>query len=156
MAFGGWVGLSGCALRVGVSLWLALLTAVTVGPRPAAAEEPRAALATPDFFGVVGRDPWYEFDAVTGQPKRAFQEAMARNIAAAGLEVTVWNRTREKADELAGDRISVGDTPAEAARNRAATRTVSRRSSRSTTSGSSVSRPKVSSDPMLFSAPSAA
>jgi 3-hydroxyisobutyrate dehydrogenase len=42
--------------------------------------------------------------------------AMARNIAAAGLEVRAWNRTREKAEELAGERIAVADTPADAAR----------------------------------------
>ena len=104
MAFGGWARCSGWALRVGVSIWLALLTAVTVGPRPAAAEEPRAALATPDFFGVVGRDPWYEFDPVTGQPKRAFQEAMARNIAATGAR---WTRIEfHTAYQSAGLRIA--------------------------------------------------
>ena len=45
---------------------------------------PAAALATPEFFGLVGRDPWYEFDPQSGQPKYAFQEAMMRNIAASG------------------------------------------------------------------------
>jgi 3-hydroxyisobutyrate dehydrogenase len=30
--------------------------------------------------------------------------AMARNLLAAGMEVCVWNRTREKADPLAGER----------------------------------------------------
>jgi 3-hydroxyisobutyrate dehydrogenase len=43
--------------------------------------------------------------------------AMARNIAAAGLEVTAWNRTREKAEALAGERIEVADSPADAARD---------------------------------------
>src|SRR5690348_5571367 len=37
---------------------------------------------------------------------------MARNLRAAGYDVTVWNRTRAKADEL-GDPIA--DTPREAA-----------------------------------------
>ncbi|MEP9365171.1 NAD(P)-dependent oxidoreductase [Nocardioides sp. CN2-186] len=38
---------------------------------------------------------------------------MARNIAAAGLPLRVWNRTREKAEPL-GDVATVVDTPAEA------------------------------------------
>jgi 3-hydroxyisobutyrate dehydrogenase len=40
---------------------------------------------------------------------------MARNIAAAGIGVVAWNRTREKAEALAGERITVAGTPAEAA-----------------------------------------
>src|SRR3954453_2205925 len=40
--------------------------------------------------------------------------AMARNIAAAGLETRAWNRTREKAEPLAEDGIAVADTPSEA------------------------------------------
>jgi 3-hydroxyisobutyrate dehydrogenase len=36
---------------------------------------------------------------------------MARNIAAHGIEVTVWNRTAEKARALAGERIDVADSP---------------------------------------------
>ena len=36
---------------------------------------------------------------------------MARNLAAAGHDVTVWNRTREKAEGLGG---AVAGTPAEA------------------------------------------
>ncbi|MFL5870889.1 MAG: NAD(P)-dependent oxidoreductase [Solirubrobacterales bacterium] len=40
---------------------------------------------------------------------------MARNIAAAGLGVRAWNRTRERAEALRGDGIEVADTPAEAA-----------------------------------------
>jgi 3-hydroxyisobutyrate dehydrogenase len=43
--------------------------------------------------------------------------AMARNIAAAGLEVRAWNRTRAKAEALTGERIAVADTPAEAVRD---------------------------------------
>jgi 3-hydroxyisobutyrate dehydrogenase len=39
---------------------------------------------------------------------------MARNIAAAGLETRAWNRTREKAEALAGDGVTVADTPADA------------------------------------------
>jgi 3-hydroxyisobutyrate dehydrogenase len=42
---------------------------------------------------------------------------MARNIAAAGHEVTVWNRTREKAEGLGG---RVADSPAEAVEGAAA------------------------------------
>jgi 3-hydroxyisobutyrate dehydrogenase len=43
--------------------------------------------------------------------------AMARNIAAAGLEVRAWNRTGAKAEALTGERIAVADTPAEAVRD---------------------------------------
>jgi 3-hydroxyisobutyrate dehydrogenase len=40
---------------------------------------------------------------------------MARNIAAAGMETRVWNRTREKAEEIAAqDGVTVADSPAEA------------------------------------------
>jgi 3-hydroxyisobutyrate dehydrogenase len=41
--------------------------------------------------------------------------AIARNLLRAGLDVTVWNRTREKAEALAGDGAEVVDTPAGAA-----------------------------------------
>lgn len=41
--------------------------------------------------------------------------AMAPNLVAGGYAVRVWNRTREKADALAGDGVDVADTPAEAA-----------------------------------------
>jgi 3-hydroxyisobutyrate dehydrogenase-like beta-hydroxyacid dehydrogenase len=43
---------------------------------------------------------------------------MALNLARAGFEVVAWNRTREKAERLAGeeDRVSVADSPAAAAR----------------------------------------
>src|SRR3982751_1435927 len=40
---------------------------------------------------------------------------MARNLLAAGMEVRVWNRTREKAEPLADDGAKVADSPAEAA-----------------------------------------
>lgn len=40
---------------------------------------------------------------------------MARNLARAGLEVTAWNRTREKAEALADDGVRVAATPADAA-----------------------------------------
>jgi 3-hydroxyisobutyrate dehydrogenase len=39
---------------------------------------------------------------------------MARNLARAGLEMRAWNRTREKAEQLADAGITVADTPAEA------------------------------------------
>jgi 3-hydroxyisobutyrate dehydrogenase len=39
---------------------------------------------------------------------------MARNIAAAGIDTRAWNRTREKAEPLSADGVSVVDTPAEA------------------------------------------
>jgi len=44
---------------------------------------------------------------------------MAANIARGGFELTVWNRTRERADEFASahERVTVADTPAEAASN---------------------------------------
>ena len=41
---------------------------------------------------------------------------MARNIAAAGIPLRVWNRTREKAAPLAGTGATVADSPAEAVR----------------------------------------
>ena len=40
--------------------------------------------------------------------------AMARNLARAGHDVTVWNRSRDKAEPLAADGIRIADTPAEA------------------------------------------
>ena len=40
---------------------------------------------------------------------------MARNLLAAGMEVRVWNRSREKAEPLADDGAKVADSPAEAA-----------------------------------------
>jgi 3-hydroxyisobutyrate dehydrogenase-like beta-hydroxyacid dehydrogenase len=42
--------------------------------------------------------------------------AMVRNLAGAGHELTVYNRTREKAKALAGDRIRIADSAADAAR----------------------------------------
>jgi 3-hydroxyisobutyrate dehydrogenase len=42
---------------------------------------------------------------------------MARNLASSGLKVTVWNRTREKAEALADARIDVADSAAAAARD---------------------------------------
>ena len=39
---------------------------------------------------------------------------MARNIAAAGHDVRAWNRSRERAEPLASDGVTVCDTPAEA------------------------------------------
>jgi 3-hydroxyisobutyrate dehydrogenase len=41
--------------------------------------------------------------------------AIARNLLRAALQVTVWNRTRAKAEALATDGATVADTPAEAA-----------------------------------------
>jgi 3-hydroxyisobutyrate dehydrogenase len=40
--------------------------------------------------------------------------AMSRRVAGAGLEVRVWNRTRERAEALAGEVAAVEATPAEA------------------------------------------
>jgi 3-hydroxyisobutyrate dehydrogenase len=42
--------------------------------------------------------------------------AMARNMARAGVDVRAWNRSREKAEPLAGDGATIAATPAEAAR----------------------------------------
>lgn len=42
--------------------------------------------------------------------------AMARNLAAAGMEVRAWNRSREKAEPLAETGITIADSPAEATR----------------------------------------
>ena len=39
---------------------------------------------------------------------------MARHLAGAGHEVRAWNRTREKAEALAGDGVEVADSPAKA------------------------------------------
>jgi 3-hydroxyisobutyrate dehydrogenase-like beta-hydroxyacid dehydrogenase len=41
---------------------------------------------------------------------------MARRLLAAGYDVTVWNRTRERADALAAQGATVASTPAEAVR----------------------------------------
>lgn len=41
--------------------------------------------------------------------------AMARNLARAGIPVRAWNRTREKAQPLESDGVSLHDTPREAA-----------------------------------------
>jgi 3-hydroxyisobutyrate dehydrogenase len=41
--------------------------------------------------------------------------AMARNLARAGFEIRAWNRSREKAEPLAADGVTVTDTPAHAA-----------------------------------------
>lgn len=41
---------------------------------------------------------------------------IARNLLRAGHELTVYNRTREKAEALAGDGARIADSPAEAAR----------------------------------------
>jgi 3-hydroxyisobutyrate dehydrogenase len=41
--------------------------------------------------------------------------AMASNLADAGLETRVWNRTREKAEPLAGHGVEIADSPAQAA-----------------------------------------
>jgi 3-hydroxyisobutyrate dehydrogenase-like beta-hydroxyacid dehydrogenase len=46
---------------------------------------------------------------------------MARNLAAAGFEVTVWNRTRSRAEELG---LPIADSPAEAAASADATITM--------------------------------
>lgn len=46
----------------------------------------------------------------------AMGQGMARSLLRAGHEVTVWNRTRERADALAKDGAGVASTPAEAAR----------------------------------------
>jgi 3-hydroxyisobutyrate dehydrogenase len=42
--------------------------------------------------------------------------AMARNLLAEGMEVSAWNRSREKAEPLTEDGAEVADSPADAAR----------------------------------------
>jgi len=42
--------------------------------------------------------------------------AMARNLLAGGIEVSAWNRSREKAEPLQEDGAEVADSPADAAR----------------------------------------
>ncbi|HEY1276964.1 MAG TPA: NAD(P)-dependent oxidoreductase [Thermoleophilaceae bacterium] len=49
---------------------------------------------------------------------------MARNLRGAGLEVRVWNRTRERAEALAEDGIEVAGSPADAAKGADATLTM--------------------------------
>jgi len=44
-------------------------------------------------------------------------QAMARNVKRAGMQVRAWNRTRERAEPLARDGITVVNSPAEAAEN---------------------------------------
>lgn len=51
-------------------------------------------------------------------------EPIARNLARAGFDVRVWNRTRAKADPLAEDGATVCDSAAEAARGSAIVLTV--------------------------------
>lgn len=41
--------------------------------------------------------------------------AMARNLARAGFEIRAWDRSREKAEPLADDDVTVAQTPARAA-----------------------------------------
>ena len=41
--------------------------------------------------------------------------AMARNLLRSGMEVRVWNRTRQKAEPLAADGAGVAESPREAA-----------------------------------------
>ena len=43
--------------------------------------------------------------------------AMARNLLDVGIHVRVWNRSRERAEQLVQDGAEVVDTPAEAAEN---------------------------------------
>jgi 3-hydroxyisobutyrate dehydrogenase len=43
--------------------------------------------------------------------------AMARNLLAAGMEVSAWNRSREKAEPLEEDGAEIADNPADAARD---------------------------------------
>ena len=43
---------------------------------------------------------------------------MARNMAEAGLAVSAWNRTREKAEPLSSAGVEVADSPSEAVRDR--------------------------------------
>jgi 3-hydroxyisobutyrate dehydrogenase-like beta-hydroxyacid dehydrogenase len=44
----------------------------------------------------------------------AMGSALAEGLASSGAEVTVWNRTRAKADELAGPRVRVAESVADA------------------------------------------
>ncbi|NSC21584.1 NAD(P)-dependent oxidoreductase [Streptomyces albus subsp. chlorinus] len=50
--------------------------------------------------------------------------AMARNLAAAGLDVRAWNRTRSRAEPLAADGVTVADEAADAVRGADAVLTV--------------------------------
>jgi 3-hydroxyisobutyrate dehydrogenase len=44
----------------------------------------------------------------------AMGAGMARNVAAAGIETRAWNRTRERAEPLADDGITIADSPRDA------------------------------------------
>lgn len=59
-------------------------------------------MATTEKIGVLGAGGTMGF-------------AMARNLARAGFEVRAWNRSREKAEPLAGEGVLVAGSPAEAA-----------------------------------------
>jgi 3-hydroxyisobutyrate dehydrogenase len=50
--------------------------------------------------------------------------AIARNLARDGVEVRAWNRSREKAEPLSQDGVTVADTPAEASAGAAAVLTM--------------------------------
>lgn len=57
------------------------------------------AIAPPDFFGVVGRDPWYDFNTDPAHPNRpnlVFEENMAQQLSLMGAR---WIRIEFHADE---------------------------------------------------------
>jgi len=61
-------------------------------------------IAPPDFFGIVGRDPWYDFNTDPknpNQPNRAFQENMAQQLQWMGAK---WVRIEFHADPKGGVR----------------------------------------------------
>ncbi len=58
----------------------------------------KSSVAPPDFFGMVGRDPWYDFNSDPTNPNRpnlAMQENMAQQISLAGAR---WVRIEFHAD----------------------------------------------------------
>ena len=100
-------------------LLLALLLALPgwLDPAPARAAQPGApALAPPtrgpdaDFFGIVGRDPWYEWDTdparFPGAVNRDALEGMARELALASAG---WVRIELRA-EYAGSAAAAAGT----------------------------------------------
>ncbi|WP_281180207.1 NAD(P)-dependent oxidoreductase [Actinomadura hibisca] len=63
-------------------------------------------------FSQIGRNTTMTTVALLGTG--IMGAAMARNLRKAGLGVTVWNRTRSRAEPLAQDGIAIADSPAEA------------------------------------------
>ena len=96
--------------------WLLLIAAILLSPflpalAPVRADEPeppalpsRTRGTNPDFFGVVGRDPWFEWNTdpirFPNDVNRAALESMASDLAAAGAG---WIRIEMRAEHDPGN-----------------------------------------------------